>query len=175
MKIKFYNNKMNILINSNLACLDLFVPISSYCNIPYNFCEITNIFYFYFDFYFSSFSLTNFNLQDLVNFSIYFSSSIFLTLGLIFFSGRVGKILDTAAKLVVIAAGSSNLYKNHVGGSDPKDEKESDKDKDKDKEKESDKDKDKEKESDKDKKESDKDKNEQKTTDSNTDSNTAAK
>ena len=154
---------MNILINSNLACLDLFVPISSYCNIPYNFCEITNIFYFYFDFYFSSFSLTNFNLQDLVNFSIYFSSSIFLTLGLIFFSGRVGKILDTAAKLVVIAAGSSNLYKNHVGGSDPKDEKESDKDKDK------------EKESDKDKKESDKDKNEQKTTDSNTDSNTAAK
>jgi len=32
-------------------------------------------------------------------------------------ASRAGKILDTAAKLVVIAAGSSNLYKNHGGGS----------------------------------------------------------
>ena len=83
--------------------------------------------------------ITNFNLHDLVNLSIYLASSIFLifacfgliTIPLVFFYGRVGKILDTAAKLVVIVAGSNNIYKNHVGGSDSNDDKDKDKDKDK--------------------------------------------
>jgi hypothetical protein len=116
------------MINSYITFLDfsnlsgIFFPIFNHCNIiPYNLgvpisyiCDFFN--------YFSQ--LINFNLHDLINFAIYLTSSIFLifacfaliTIPLIFFSGRAGNILDTVAKIVVIAAGSSNLYKNHGGG-----------------------------------------------------------
>jgi hypothetical protein len=74
--------------------------------------------------------LVNFNLQDLVILGTYLplDSSIFglifacfgvviLTLPVVLFAGRGGKILDIAAKVVVIFAGASNLHKNHGGGS----------------------------------------------------------
>jgi len=125
------------MIFSSITFLDFsnlsgfFVPIFNHCNIiPYNLgvlisysCDV-----------FISFSQL-INLHDLINLSIYLTSSIFLifacfalfTKPLVFFTGRAGKILDTVAKIVVIEKGSSNLYKNHGGGSD------SDYDKDKDK------------------------------------------
>ena len=69
--------------------------------------------------------LTNFNLQDLLllcsylalNISIFYLifaclAILTVTLPFVIFYGRIGKNLNTAAKLVVIAACSSNLYKN---------------------------------------------------------------
>ena len=67
--------------------------------------------------------------------SIFYFVIIVLTGFFIFLTGRAaGKILDTAVKLVVIAAGSSNLYKNHGGSSDSSGDDDKDKDKDKNKE-----------------------------------------
>ena len=154
----------------NIFNLDLVVPIFSSCKFTYIFSVrvLTYIFEFFSNFV---------QLHDLVHFSIYLTGSIFLilaclgliTLTFVFFSGRAGKILDTAAKLIVIAAGSSNLYKNHGGGSgsgsndkDAEDKKEKEKEE---KEKEE-----KEKEE---KKEKDNETN--KTNESNSDNNTAAK
>jgi len=153
------------MIYSYITILDLsdlygfFVPIFSHCNIIPYYLGVLTSYIFYFFSYFSQ--LTNFNLQDLVNLSIYLASSIFLifacfgliTIPLVFFAGRAGKILDTAAKIIVIAAGSCNLYKNHGGGSGSNDDKDKDKDKDEDKNNET----------------------KKKQTDSNSDSNTAAK
>ena len=118
------------MINSSITILDLsnfsrfFFTIFSHCNIiSYKLgylllISLISVFIFL--------KITNFNLHDLVNLSIYLASSIFknfacfglIKIPLVFFYGRVGKILDTAAKLLVIIAGSSNIYKNHIGGSD---------------------------------------------------------
>ena len=88
-------------------------------------------------------------------------------LPLVYLAGRAGKILDTVAKVVVIAAGSSNLYKKHGGGSGSSgDDSDKDKDKDKDKEKPNE---------DKEKEDTKIDNDTKKTNDSNTDGNTASK
>lgn len=148
------------MINYSIPILDfsnfslIFVPIFSHWNIISD-----------------KFGVLSYEISEI----FYLASSIFVilacfglvTIPLVFFAGRAGKILDTAAKIIVIAAGSSNLYKNHGGGSNSND----DKDKDKDKE-----DKDTDKDKDKDKTNDDKKDNEtKKTTESNSDSNSASK
>ena len=137
----------------------------------YNLAFVTNIC----DLFSYLSKLSTFNLQDLLIFCSYLAldSSILdliilcfgvltFTLPLVLFSGRAGKILDAAAKVVVILAGGSNVYKNHGGGSSSNDDSDTDKDKDKDNKK--------------DKTNDDKNDNEtKKTNDSNSDSNTASK
>jgi hypothetical protein len=126
--------------------------------------------------------VANFNLQDLVVLGPYLplDSSIFgfifaclgvvtVSLPVVLFAGRAGKILDTAAKVVVILAGASNLHKNHGSGSGSSDD-ESDKEKDKEKDKDKDKDKDKTSEG-----TDTEDKNETKKNDSNSEGNTTSK
>jgi hypothetical protein len=126
--------KISSITNFDFSNLyGFFVHIFSHSNIiPYKLSVLTSD-VFYFLSYFSQLSLqlTNFNLHDLVNLSISLACFGIITIPLVLFSGRIGKILDTAAKIVVIAAGSSNLYKNHAGGSDSNDDKDKDKDKDK--------------------------------------------
>jgi len=89
-------------------------------------------------------NLIQFQLFNLVLLYSFIDSSVFiftslcvislsLALFYILFSGRAGKILDTAAKIVVIVAGSSNLYKNHGGGSDSNDDTDKDKEENKNK------------------------------------------
>jgi hypothetical protein len=166
------------MINSSLIFCDFtnlfgfFSPIFSHCNMIYfNLAIFTSYICDFFS-YFTQ--LITFNLQDLLIFSyLPLASSIFglifacfgfltVIIPLVYLAGRAGKILDTAAKVVVILAGSSNLYKNHGGSYGSSDD--------------SDKDKNKEKDKDKDKTNEDKNENETKTTnDSSSDSNTASK
>lgn len=173
MNLSLTFNTISIFNDFN-SISGFFISIFSHCNFIFDQLGVLTSEVFYFLSYLSP--LTNFNLHDLVNLSIYLASSILLvfwcfglitiTIPLISFSGRAGKILDTAAKFVVIVAGSSNLYKNHGGGSDSNDDDDKDKDKDKNKDKDADKDK---------QNEDKKDNETNKTNESDSDSNTASK
>jgi hypothetical protein len=89
---------------------------------------------------------------------------VVVVLPLIYLAGKAGeKILDLIAKSIVIAAGSSTLYKNHGGGSGSSGD-DKDKDKDKDKAKE-----------DKEKEDTKTNTDTKNTADSNAENNTAAK
>ena len=163
-----------IFINSPLSqfevtnLIEIFALIFSQINIiHYNLAVFTS----YICDFFSFFSqLTTFKLQNLLIFSyLPLDSLVFslifsclgvltVTIPLVLLSGIAGKILDTAAKVVVIVAGSSYLYKNHGGGSSSSGD---DSDKDKDKET-----------TNEDKKDND---TKTKTNDSNSDSDTASK